>query len=311
MGQRHRAGWAVPARAMAMLVGAVVLISAGVTVVLIRGELARTGSAAQPSSVPSLQDTPTAPPTITTPPPPRIGPQDTVNAAVAVGQSRGARVAVAVYDRQTGTVYADGEADASYPSASLVKAFIATRLLVDGQAKDPATKDLMWKMITLSDDGIATQLYPVAGGQSLVDWIVRRYTLTGLKPTTRSGAWGLTQVTARGMVTFFAAAAKDPLVGPWLLDAMANTQAKGSDGWPQWYGIPQATQGWRIKQGWLCCVDNKSRLHSTGFVNGDRFTLAILTEDDKSTYGDVGMATVSLMAQALMPGGSIPGAGPA
>ena len=311
MGPRHRGRWAVPARAVAMLVGAVVLISAGVTVVLIRGELARTGSAALPSSAPSPQDTPTAPPTTTTPPPPRIGPQDTVNAAVAVGQSRGARVAVAVYDRQTGTVYAGGEADASYPSASLVKAFIATRLLVDGQAKDPTTKDLMWKMITLSDDGIATQLYPVAGGQNLVDWIVRRYKLTGLKPTTRSGAWGLTQVTARGMVMFFAAAAKDPLVGPWLLDAMSNTQAKGSDGWPQWYGLPQATQGWRIKQGWLCCVDNKSRLHSTGFVNGDRFTVAILTEDDKSAYGDVGMATVTLMAQALMPGGSIPGAGPA
>jgi hypothetical protein len=293
---------------MAMLVGALVLIPAGVTVVLVRGEVARTGSAPH-SSVPSPEDTPTVAPTTTTPPRPRIGPQDTVNAAVTVGQSRGARVAVAVYDRQTGTVYAGGEADSSYPSASLVKAFIATRLLVDGEAKDPATKDLMWKMITLSDDGIATQLYPVAGGQNLIDWIVRRYKVTGLKPTTRSGAWGLTQVTARGMVTFFAAAAKDPLVGPWLLDAMANTQAKGSDGWPQWFGIPQATQGWRIKQGWLCCVDNKSRLHSTGFVNGDRFTVAILTEDDKSTYGDVGMATVTLMAQALMPGGSIPGSG--
>ena len=310
MGQGHqgaRAGWTRPA---VMLVAAVLLISAGLTVVLIRGGLARSGSAAQPSPVPTAATTPTAPPTTTTPPAPRIGPQDTVNAAVTVGRSRGARVAVAVYDRQLGTVYAGGEADASYPSASLVKAFIATRLLVDGQAKDPATKDLMWKMITLSDDGIASQLYPVAGGQNLVDWIVRRYQLTGLKPTTRAGAWGLTQVTARAMVTFFAAAAKDPLVGPWLLDAMGNTQAKGSDGWPQWFGIPQATQHWRIKQGWLCCVDNKSRFHSTGLVNDDRFAVAILTEDDRSTYGDAGMATVTLMAQALMPGGSIPGAGP-
>ena len=51
----------------------------------------------------------------------RIGPQDTVNAAVTVGRSRGARVAVAVYDRQLGTVYAGGEANASYPSTSLVK----------------------------------------------------------------------------------------------------------------------------------------------------------------------------------------------
>src|SRR5262245_2906346 len=309
MGPRRRGVRAWWTRPIGMMVAALLLMSAGVTVVFIRAGLEQPGSAAEPTA-PPVSDSPTAAPTTTTPPPPRIGPQDTVNAAVTIGKSRGARVAVAVYDRQLSMVYVGGDADTSYPSASLVKAFIATRLLVDGQAKDPATKELMWKMITLSDDGIATRLYPVAGGQSLVDWIVSRYKVTGLKPTTRAGAWGLTQVTARAMATFFAAAAKDPLVGPWLLDAMGNTQPKGSDGWPQWFGIPQATQGWRIKQGWLCCVDDKSRLHSTGFVNGDRFALAILTEDDKSTYGDVGMATVTLMAQALMPGGLIPGAGP-
>jgi hypothetical protein len=67
------------------------------------------------------------------------GPSDTqaaVRAAAAAGRARGYRVAVAVLDRRKGAVYAAGDA-AAYPSASVVKVFVAARLLADGRAGIP------------------------------------------------------------------------------------------------------------------------------------------------------------------------------
>jgi hypothetical protein len=64
----------------------VLLISAGATVVLIRSGLAQTGLTAEPTSAALTTPTTTAtPPTTTTPQPPRVGPQDTVDAAVVRG----------------------------------------------------------------------------------------------------------------------------------------------------------------------------------------------------------------------------------
>jgi hypothetical protein len=238
---------------------------------------------------------------------PRTGARDAqaaVRAAATVGHSGGFRVAVAVLDRRSGAVYAAGD-DAAYPSASVVKVFVAARLLVNGRDRDPATEDLMRKMIVASDDNAATALYPLAGGEGLAAWINQRYGTRGIRASTKPGAWYLTRVTARAVVTFYSAIADDDLVRPWLLDAMEETQANGSDGFAQYFGIPQATTGWRIKQGWMCCVDDRSYVHSTGFVNDDRYAVAILTEGSRDTYDSLSR-TVSEMARALMPGGSIP-----
>ena len=62
---------------------------------------------------------------------------EAVAAAVRIGAQRGERVALIVHDRQTGATYSAGDVDAPYASASVVKVFIATRLLVQGEAKDP------------------------------------------------------------------------------------------------------------------------------------------------------------------------------
>jgi hypothetical protein len=112
------------------------------------------------------------------------------------------------------------------------------------------------------------------------------------------------------MVNFYAAVARDSVVGPWLMDAMAHAQANGSDGFAQLFGIPAAAKSWRVKQGWMCCLESVTRMHSTGFVDGDRYTVALLTEGGKSVYGSIGAQTLTLMAKALMPGGSIPWSGP-
>jgi hypothetical protein len=226
--------------------------------------------------------------------------------AQAAGAPRTSSVAVALLDRNTGTLYTAGSVDYQYASASLVKVFIAARLLAEGKASSQSTQDMMWRMIIYSDDNAANALYYSAGAEGLVPWIANRYQLSGLAPANKPGWWGLTRVTARAMVLFYARVANDPAVGPWLLNAMAHAQPTASDGFPQYFGIPSAAQSWRVKQGWMCCLENATRMHSTGFVDGDRYTVALMTQGPTSIYGTYGRQTLTLMAQALLPGGHIP-----
>jgi hypothetical protein len=238
--------------------------------------------------------------------PPATNPAEAVAAAAAVGAGRGERVAVDVLDLRTGTSYTAGDVDGAYASASVVKVFIATRLLVEGKASDAATLDKMWRMITLSDDNAANSLYYVAGAEGLTAWIASRYRVGGLRPATMPGWWGLTRITARAMVNFYAAVANDPAVAPWLLNAMANAQTRAADGFAQLFGLPAAAHSWKVKQGWMCCLDNLTRMHSTGYIDGNRYAVALLTEGSRSVYGTYGSLTLTLMAQALLPGGAIP-----
>jgi hypothetical protein len=264
----------------------------------------------QPTNPPMTIQPPTQPPAPTGPPA-RSGaattPEEAVADAYEVAQPRTDAAAVALLDLHSGTLYGAGNIDEPYASASVVKVFIAARLLVDGQAADPAVRDLMWKMITLSDDDAGSRLYILAGSESLVGWIHDHYGINGLQPANIPNYWGLTRITARAMVTFYARAAADPAVAPWLLDAMANVQPYGSDGYYQHFGIPSAATNWRVKQGWMCCLENLTRLHSTGYVDNDHYAAAMLTTGPPSYYNHDAGQTLTLMAQALLPAGTIPG----
>ena len=95
-----------------------------------------------------------------------------------------------------------------------MKVFIATRLLVDGRANDPNIRSQMWRMIVASDDDAARNLYRLVGTESLIPWVATRYHLTGLSPANVPYYWGLTRITARATVNFYAAVANDSAVAP-------------------------------------------------------------------------------------------------
>jgi hypothetical protein len=232
--------------------------------------------------------------------------RNAATAAYNFGRSRGERVAVAVYDRKAKQTYVAGDADNYYASASVMKVFIATKLLVTGQSKSPAIAAQMWRMITLSDDNAADYLYGIVGGAGVATWAAARYHIAGIAASPNPFYWGLTRITARAMTSYYNAIYSDPTVGPWLLNAMANMHAPAADGWPQNFGIPSVTSGWRVKQGWMCCLDGVTRLNSTGFINGDRYTVAILTQGPPADYSAYGLATVTGMAARLLPHGAMP-----
>ena len=224
--------------------------------------------------------------------------------AVNYAHGHGYRSAVAVLDTQTGAFTGAGDYNSNYASESVMKTFIATRLLMTGQMSG-WNQTTAYKMITQSDDASASALYGRTGGDGLITWIKQALDIPNLgAPPLRSGWWGGTRITAAGMATFYNKVRHRPAVWNWLGNAMHHATRYGSDGVYQFFGIPSATTGAAIKQGWG--GDNAAgqpAYNSTGLVNGDRYAVVILTQG--GSYGSPIANMVTAEARLLMPGGKI------
>jgi hypothetical protein len=232
-----------------------------------------------------------------------------LSAAASYGPERGYHVGIAVYDTQRNRIYGAGASTGTFASESVVKAMIANRLLVQGRMYG-TTARRAYKMITQSDDGIASSFYGSVGGDGLIHWIKQRYKVwdLGYRPS-NPGWWGNTHITPRGLVKYYARMKRDPLVGPWLLNAMHHATRYGSDGTYQYFGIPSATSGFGIKQGWGCDYGggcNDADFNTTGFVNNNRYAVAILARGPVGTYGNAISSMLTETAKLLLPGGRFP-----
>ena len=228
------------------------------------------------------------------------------NAANAVGyaNAHGYRSSIGVLDTQTGTFAGAGDYNSSYASESVMKVFIATRLLMTGQMSG-WNATTAYKMITQSDDASADALYGRTGGDSVITWVKQALNIPNLgSPPLRPGWWGGTQITAAGMATFYNKVRHLPSVWNWLGNAMHHATTYGSDGTYQFFGIPSATTGAAIKQGWGGDdAAGQPAFNSTGLVNGDRYAVVILTQG--GGYGSPIAGMVTSEARLLMPGGKI------
>lgn len=234
---------------------------------------------------------------------------DVVSAAAAYAQAHGYHIAVSVFDTRTRRLYGAGEHRATFASESVVKVFIATRLLVSGRMHGTTARRARY-MITHSDDAIASSLYPTVGGDSLITWIKRRYHLPGLgSPPRRSNWWGNTHLTSDGLVRLYAKLKADRRVGRWLLTAMHHATRYGSDGQYQFFGLASATTHAAIKQGWGADYDDwnlSSDFNTTGFVNNDRYAVAIFARGPIAAYGRAISNVLTAVARRLLPGGAFP-----
>jgi hypothetical protein len=228
------------------------------------------------------------------------------NAASAVNyaHAHGYRSSIGVLDTQTGSFAGAGDYNSTYASESVMKVFIATRLLMTGQMTG-WNATTAYKMITQSDDASANALYGRTGGDGVINWVKSALNIPNLgSPPLRSGWWGGTQITAAGMTRFYNAVRHRPTVWNWLGNAMHHATRYGSDGTYQYFGIPSATTGAAIKQGWG--GDNAAgqpAFNSTGLVNGDRFAVVILTQG--GVYGSPIAGMLTSEARLLMPAGRI------
>jgi len=230
-----------------------------------------------------------------------------VTAAAALATSQGYRTGIAVLDRQTGEYTGAGEDTEQFASESVVKVMIAARLLATGQMTG-STEATAYEMITESDDDDANALYGLVGGADVLPWAESYFHITDLgAPPADPGHWGNTEITAKGMVYLYAAIAEDPKVGPWLMNAMAHTTTYAADGTDQSFGIPSATTGAAVKQGWGDDGNDSPNavFNSTGYVVDGRYAVAILTDGAPSTYGAAISAMVTDEARRLMPNATI------
>jgi hypothetical protein len=65
-----------------------------------------------------------------------------------------------------------------------------------------------------------------------------------------------------------------------------------------------------VKQGWMCCLENATRLLSTGYIDNGRYTAALMIDGPTSLYAGAGASTLTAMARAMLPDGVVPQSGP-
>jgi hypothetical protein len=279
--------------------------------------------------VPSTQGrpAPTLSRSATPQPEPAPAPQSTIaqsiRRAYEYGRGQGLTTAIAVIDQQTGELYSAGDAEATFGSASVMKLFIAAKLLATGDMQRDGNEPIAYEMITRSDDADAETLMSrsYVGGTSVIAWAKDHYSISDLgSPSPRSGCWGNTQITAHGVVQFFRVISRDPKVGPWLTNALHHFNPTAFDGhgnyMNQSFGIAAATTGAGVKQGWGHCSSNTGGtvINSTGLVDDDRYAVAILSNtnayayDTTFAYSASQANVVTQMARLLMPSGHMPDA---
>ncbi len=268
------------------LLGAVVALSA-VPVTLATAAAAATGTTAGPTSV-----------------------QHALDEAVAeAADSHDVTTYAAVIDRKTGKVVAQtANSETQVASESLVKTILAAYYLVEYNGTLPADMSTaLHSMIVKSDDPTATAYWT----NKAVPTIVARYGLTTIQLADPDpGRWGSTRVSALGLATFLYKMSKDPVVGPWLLEAMGDVSDTGSDGFDQDFGF-NAIQGAASKQGWGSGRDEWGALaghpciHSIGLTS--RYAATVLQTAPPGTYESMrsdATNTVKLILSAAPPADS-------
>jgi len=206
------------------------------------------------------------------------------------GTVSGAALGMEVYDRQTGTVLTSLNADEQFASMSVVKLLIAIDILArnDFALPSQSTQDRITRMLSTSDDSIASSFWVSEGGTSIITRDVALMGLTGTRPPTSAGQWGSTKITAHDMVTVYDYVLdKLPDDAEKLLyDAMYHATSAGADGTYQYFGIPDGLPGatWAIKQGWGSSGSH-AYYNTTGVVGADsRYVVVLLSDGPLSAY---------------------------
>jgi hypothetical protein len=87
-----------------------------------------------------------------------------------------------------------------------------------------------------------------------------------------------------------------------ILAALRAATERGSDGFRQYFGIPDAAgdRPWAVKQGWSCCGPTRM-LHTSGLLGEDgRYIVAVLSEHPASVDYSTASKRVTAVVSALL-----------
>ncbi|WP_284744560.1 hypothetical protein [Amycolatopsis sp. RTGN1] len=256
-------------------------------------EAVTTMSESPVASSPAPTPTPASTPGPSPKPESKVDPK--VDAAELDRMVAGGDVSVVVFDRQAGATTVSVHADRGYTSASLVKLLIALAVLEQG---GPVAQ--VQKMLSHSDDDLASRFWSAYGGPAIVTGWAKKIGLTGTRPPADPGRWGDTRITAKDVVRIYQyVVAHAPGA---ILAALRAASERGSDGFRQYFGIPDAAGGrpWAVKQGWSCCRPTRM-LHTSGLVGeDDRYIVAVLSEHPASVDYATASKRVTTVVKAIL-----------
>lgn len=243
------------------------------------------------------------------------GLQNRVQQATDQARAAGADLKLAILDRNTGALISNGRADTPFPTASVVKLFIADDLLLqqsDGQTTlSLADRKSLDAMLRSSDDSAAQIFWDRSGGNAVITRIVARYGLTGTTAP-YNGHWDVTTSTAHDLVRYYdmllnGSGGLPPEQANVIMGNLAQSTPTGNDGYPQRFGIPDGlyAEPVAVKQGWFCCWSGANQLHvSTGVIGPERryvMAVASLQPVGEATARD----TITQAVKTIFPGGRI------
>ncbi len=230
---------------------------------------------------------------------PSPAPKRPVDVTGAVrGVQKSATVGALVIDRQTGAELVSVNADRKFHSASLVKLLIALDVLHSGGGD----RERVGRMLRLSDDPIAGELWTRSGGAAMVTRTAKRLGLTDTRPPADPGRWGDTLLSARDVARVYTHVMTElpEADKTFVIDSLATAPRVAADGFDQHFGIPSGVDAdWAVKQGW---GDNAKVdfVHSTGLVGAKwRHIVVLLTEHPPSTRLSTAASSVTAGAKAI------------
>lgn len=219
-----------------------------------------------------------------------------ISQAVTDAAHRGADVTIALLDRRDGQY--ESFADATpFATASVAKLFIADDLFYRETTAELELSDdervLIARMLEDSDDDAANELWDEYGTSDLVQDVVSRYEL----PDTAvpyDDHWWNTMTTGHDLVDYYAAVldGRGGLDTPHreeLLGYLRQSHVTAADGYDQSFGIPGGLPeetGVAVKQGWMCCVDDRWTHVSTGVIGPDDRYILVVVSRENLDYGD-------------------------
>jgi hypothetical protein len=219
--------------------------------------------------------------------------------AAAQGVEANTTLGAVVFDRKAGAELLSVEADRQFHSASLVKLLIAVDALHQGAST--AERKKISRMLSMSDDTIASTMWVDNGGPRLVTRAAELIGLQATEPPDVYGKWGETKLTAHDIVRVYQYVLNSlpPEDHALIVDALAQATEYGADDFRQYFGIPDGlTAQWAIKQGWGN-NDHTMVLHSTGLVGPKWRYVVLLTEHPLGSGWKTCANSVTAAAAAL------------
>ncbi|TDD49652.1 serine hydrolase [Saccharopolyspora elongata] len=201
--------------------------------------------------------------------------------AFGIGQASGdTDSSTVVFDRVEQEMLHSDHADRQFRSASLVKLLIGLDLVERGIVTPKRPSPRVTRMLSHSDDGIASELWSSGGGPQIVTRVAADLGLSDTEPPDTPGRWGDTLITANDMVKVYQHVLELPEEKrALLLDPLRDAARTAADGTDQHFGIPSALPGeeWGVKQAWAAGRGGVD-VHTSGLVgSGDRYIVVVLT----------------------------------